>query len=112
MKSILISATLLAVVTLGSAEDSISKYGYRILATNRTSTMEKEMNDAAQDGYVFAGAMGGFLMNLATGRLHDIIGDFTPMFRAAALAYLAALLIIHLLVPRLERVTIEDEGNS
>ncbi len=59
----------------------------------------------------FAGAMGGFLMNLSTGRLHDWIGDFTPMFRAAALAYLVALLLIHLLVPRLEPARIETEGS-
>jgi ACS family hexuronate transporter-like MFS transporter len=59
----------------------------------------------------FAGAMGGFLMNLSTGRLFDLIGDFTPMFRAAALAYLVALLVIHVLVPQLERVTIEAGHN-
>ncbi len=34
-------------------------YDYRILATNRTSTMEKEMNEAAEAGYVLAGVMGG-----------------------------------------------------
>lgn len=34
-------------------------YDYRVLATSRTSTMEKEMNDAAEAGYVFGGVMGG-----------------------------------------------------
>jgi hypothetical protein len=34
-------------------------YEYRILATNKTSTMEKELNEAAEDGYVFAFVMGG-----------------------------------------------------
>lgn len=32
---------------------------YRLLATNKTSTMEKEMNQIAADGYQFAGTMGG-----------------------------------------------------
>jgi hypothetical protein len=32
---------------------------YRLLATNRTSTMEKEMNQAAADGFRFEGVMGG-----------------------------------------------------
>jgi hypothetical protein len=32
---------------------------YRILATNKTSTMEKEMNEAAALGYRFEAAMGG-----------------------------------------------------
>jgi hypothetical protein len=34
-------------------------YGYRVLATNKTSTMEKEMNEAADAGYIFAATMGG-----------------------------------------------------
>ena len=34
-------------------------YDYLLLATNRTSTMETEMQEAAEQGYVFAGVMGG-----------------------------------------------------
>jgi hypothetical protein len=34
-------------------------YDYRVLATNKTSTMEKEMNEAAAAGYHFEKAMGG-----------------------------------------------------
>src|SRR5512140_2407101 len=36
-----------------------SKYDYRVLATQRTSTAEKEMNEAADAGFVFASVMGG-----------------------------------------------------
>jgi hypothetical protein len=32
---------------------------YRVLATNRTSTMEKEMREAAEAGFRFGGVMGG-----------------------------------------------------
>jgi hypothetical protein len=32
---------------------------YRVLATNKTSTMQKEMNAAADAGYRYGGAMGG-----------------------------------------------------
>jgi hypothetical protein len=39
-----------------SAHDPIE---YRLLATNKTSTMEKEMNRAAAEGFRFEGAMGG-----------------------------------------------------
>jgi len=35
------------------------KFDYRLLATSRTSTMEKEMNQAADGGFVFGGVMGG-----------------------------------------------------
>lgn len=34
-------------------------FEHRVLATSRTSTMQKEMNDAADAGYRFAGVMGG-----------------------------------------------------
>jgi hypothetical protein len=39
-----------------STDDTIE---YRLLATNKTSTMEKEMNQAAAEGFRFEGAMGG-----------------------------------------------------
>lgn len=42
---------------LSAAEEP--KFDYRVLATSKTSTMEKEMNEAAAAGYSFAGAMGG-----------------------------------------------------
>jgi hypothetical protein len=34
-------------------------FEHRVLATSRTSTMEKEMNEAAEAGYRFGGVMGG-----------------------------------------------------
>ena len=35
------------------------RYEYRLLATNKTSTMQKEMNEAANSGFRFEGVMGG-----------------------------------------------------
>ena len=32
---------------------------YRLLATSKTSTMEREMNEAAREGFRFEGVMGG-----------------------------------------------------
>ena len=52
----------------------------------------------------FAGAMGGFLMNLGAGALLQLRGQYLAMFVAAGLAYLVALLVIHILVPRLEPI--------
>ena len=34
-------------------------YQHKLLATNKTSTMEKEMNEAAEAGYQFDAVMGG-----------------------------------------------------
>ena len=36
-----------------------SKIEYKLLATNKTSTMEKELNESAAQGFVFGGVMGG-----------------------------------------------------
>lgn len=38
-------------------------FDYRMLATSKTSTMEKELNEAAADGYRFSRVMGGKVTN-------------------------------------------------
>lgn len=56
-----ISSAVLALVFLavpGSNAFS-QKFDYRLLATSKTSTMEKEMNAAADAGFVFGSVMGG-----------------------------------------------------
>jgi ACS family hexuronate transporter-like MFS transporter len=55
----------------------------------------------------FAGAMGGFLMNLAAGWFRQHNGTYTVMFTVAGCAYLLAILLIHLLAPRLEPVRLD-----
>ena len=40
-------------VGLASAQSGAAKFEYKLLATNRTITMEKEMNQAAAEGYYF-----------------------------------------------------------
>ena len=61
----------------------------------------------------FAGAMGGFFMNLGAGWLKQHTGSYVAMFTIAGFAYLAALLIMHLLVPRLEPVELPtDTGGA
>jgi MFS transporter, ACS family, hexuronate transporter len=58
----------------------------------------------------FAGAVGGYLMNRGAGRIKDYFGDYFYMFAIAGSAYLLALLIIHLLVPRLEPVQLDTNA--
>jgi ACS family hexuronate transporter-like MFS transporter len=56
----------------------------------------------------FAGAMAGMLAQRGTGRLLDATkGDYTRIFAVCGLTYLAALLLIHLLVPRLQPATVQ-----
>jgi ACS family hexuronate transporter-like MFS transporter len=49
-----------------------------------------------------AGAIGGMLIAKLTGYLLQVTGSYVPVFLIAAFAYLIALGVIHLLVPRLE----------
>ncbi len=49
---------LIAGLGMLQAADAV-KYDYRLLATTRTSTMEKELNEAADAGYIFSSVMGG-----------------------------------------------------
>lgn len=42
-----------------SAQPAAGAFEYRVLATNKTSTMEKELNEAAEAGFRYAAVMGG-----------------------------------------------------
>ncbi len=55
----------------------------------------------------FAGGMGGFFMSLGVGWLKQNTGSFVVMFLIAGFTYLTALLIMHLLVPKMEPARIE-----
>lgn len=47
------------ILLLSALAVSGETFEYRLLATSKTSTMEKEMNQAGESGYIFASAMGG-----------------------------------------------------
>ena len=55
----------------------------------------------------FAGAVGGMLIAKITGYILQTTGSYIPIFFMAAFAYLAALLVIHILVPKMEPVRLE-----
>ena len=50
----------------------------------------------------FGGAVGGMLIAAFTGFLLQSTGSYVPVFVLAGFAYLAALAVIHVLVPKLE----------
>jgi ACS family hexuronate transporter-like MFS transporter len=55
----------------------------------------------------FAGAMGGVLFQLTVGYVLEATGsNYNLVFIFCGVAYVSALLVIHLLVPRLEPATI------
>jgi hypothetical protein len=53
---VVVALSLSTAVVAGAAADPVE---YRVLATNKTSTMQKEMQDAAAAGFRFGGTMGG-----------------------------------------------------
>lgn len=58
-KKLVVLALLSCWAALTAAEAGSNRIEYRLLATTKTSTMEKEMNDAAASGYAFSSVMGG-----------------------------------------------------
>jgi ACS family hexuronate transporter-like MFS transporter len=52
-----------------------------------------------------AGAVGGMLLSKYAGIILEVVGSYTPIFLVAACAYLIALGVIHVIVPRYQTVT-------
>lgn len=59
MRSRLLMFILGGIVVLASAAAAQTGTDYRVLATSKTSTMQKEMQEAAAAGFKFAAVMGG-----------------------------------------------------
>jgi len=56
MKSLFLGVLACAFASAGFAQELVS---YRVVATNKTSTMQKEMQEAGDAGFRFAAVMGG-----------------------------------------------------
>ncbi len=59
VRFILMIGIIIGQVGLGHAQGDEEQYEYHVLATSRTSTMEKELNEMAHEGFRFASVMGG-----------------------------------------------------
>jgi len=57
----------------------------------------------------FFGALGGMAISYFVGFLLETTGSYVPVFTMAGSAYLAALVIVHWLVPRLEPARLASE---
>jgi ACS family hexuronate transporter-like MFS transporter len=51
-------------------------------------------------------------VQLLTGRLKDMTGNYTVMFTIAGSAYLVALLIFHLMVPQLKPIDMRPSATT
>ena len=59
MRQLTAGGVLVAAAVLLAAAPAAAQSDYKVLATNRTSTMQKEMQEAAAAGYRFVDVMGG-----------------------------------------------------
>jgi hypothetical protein len=76
---------LLALLTAGAADaPAQSSTAFKVLATNRTSTMQKEMNAAAELGLRFGAVMGG---DTAAGGIEVVVVMQRPAERTAGYEY-------------------------
>jgi ACS family hexuronate transporter-like MFS transporter len=55
-----------------------------------------------------AGAIGGMLFSIYIGQVLEKLGSYALIFVVAGTVYLLALLVIHLLVPRMEEAKVGD----
>jgi ACS family hexuronate transporter-like MFS transporter len=54
------------------------------------------------------GAVGGIVLFFVTGKVLKATGNYLPVFVLASVAYATALLVVHLLAPKLEPAKVED----
>jgi ACS family hexuronate transporter-like MFS transporter len=90
-----------AVFLIGIAAAAHQGFSANIFTTTSDMFPRKAVGSVVGIGG-FAGAMGGFFMNLGAGWLKQNTGSYEIMFAIAGVVYLLALLIMHLLVPKLE----------
>jgi ACS family hexuronate transporter-like MFS transporter len=101
-----VSGEWVAVIIIGIAAAAHQGFSANIFTTTSDMFPRKAVASVVGIGG-FAGAMGGFFMNLGAGWLKQNTGSYEIMFAIAGVVYLLALLIMHLLVPKLEPAEIE-----
>src|SRR5258705_3293383 len=80
-------AWLQIIATIAAAQSA--RFDYRIISTNKTSTLERELNEAADAGFSFVDAMGG---KTAFGGSEGVVTMVKDLNRAEALRYTYRLL--------------------
>ena len=99
----LVSEAWIAVVLVGLATAAHQGFSCNLFTLTSDMFPRRAVGSVVGIG-TFAGAIGGFLLQITVGRLKESTGNYIAIFAVAGSAYLVALLIIHLLVPRVEPV--------
>jgi MFS transporter, ACS family, hexuronate transporter len=98
----------LAVVLIGIAAAAHQGWSANIFTISSDMFPKQAVGSVVGIGGMF-GAIGGMVIAPLVGYILQTTGSYVPIFIIAASAYLVALLVIHLLAPRLEPVKIRYE---
>jgi MFS transporter, ACS family, hexuronate transporter len=99
------SSLWLSVILIGIAAAAHQGWSANIFTISSDMFPKQAVGSVVGIGGMF-GAIGGMVIAPLVGYILQTTGSYVPIFIIAASAYLVALLIIHLLAPRLEPVTI------
>jgi ACS family hexuronate transporter-like MFS transporter len=97
-----------AVVLIGLAAAAHQGWSCNLFTTTSDMFPRRAVGSVVGIGGM-AGAVGGMMIARVVGEILERTGSYVPIFIIAASAYLAALLIIHLLAPRLEPAALNYE---
>jgi MFS transporter, ACS family, hexuronate transporter len=108
----LIETQWIAVLLVGSAAAAHQAFSANLYTLASDMFPKPAVGSVVGIG-TFAGALLGAVEQIGAGYLKDLTGNYVAMFAVAGSAYLIALLIIHLLAPRLEPVNLAASvGNT
>ena len=100
-----ISNLWIAVALLGLATAAHQGWSANLFTTVSDMFPHEAIGSAVGIGGM-AGAMGGMLIASAAGLILQATGSYVPLFLIASSAYPVALLVMHLLVPKLEPLSL------
>lgn len=107
----LVSEKWLAVFLIGLAAGSHQGFSANLFTINSDMFPRNAIGSIIGIGG-FAGAIGGFTLQLAAGWLKEMTGNYVAMFAIAGSAYLLALLVIQVLIPRVEPVDLTADARE
>ncbi|HEY7090692.1 MAG TPA: MFS transporter [Tepidisphaeraceae bacterium] len=97
-----------AVILIGVAAAAHQGFSANIFTT--TSDMFPKWAVGSVTGFGgMAGAIGGIIMQMASGRIKDATGSYLIMFIIAGTVYLLAILLFHILAPRMDTAEIAQD---
>jgi MFS transporter, ACS family, hexuronate transporter len=100
-----VSSLWLAVLIVGIAAGAHQGFSANLFTLTSDTFETRAVGSVVGIGQLF-GATGGMLIALVVGRILQATGSYIIVFLIPCSAYLIALAIIHILSPRLERVTL------